>query len=229
MNRLLLVEDDELLGATVKLNLEAEGDEVEWVKSGQEAVDTACDRHCDLILLDIALPGLDGLSALGELRRKGISVPVLMLTVRADVSTKVAALEAGADDYVTKPFDMAELTARVSAMLRRSRAERQIPASRIIRVGEYEVNLETREAETREGVAILSEREAALLELLAQAGGQPLSRHDILDEVWGMDAYPTQRTVDNFLMRLRKFFERDPRHPRFILTVRGVGYRLVKR
>jgi DNA-binding response OmpR family regulator len=199
------------------------------VTSGREAVEAGHDRHFDLIILDIALPGLDGLAVLGELRRRGISVPVIMLTVRSDVSTKVSALEAGADDYLTKPFDMAELTARVSALLRRSRAERQIPASRIVRVGDYEVNLETREAQTRQGPVILSEREAALLELLAQAGGQPLSRHDILDEVWGMDAYPTQRTVDNFLMRLRKLFERDPRHPRFILTVRGVGYRLVQR
>jgi DNA-binding response OmpR family regulator len=223
---LLLAEDDELLGQMISLNLEAEGYQVSWIRDGQLASDAVLQQPFDLLVLDISLPGLDGLSLLRRLRQRELGLPVLMLTVRSDVDTKVEALEGGADDYVTKPFELAELLARVRALLRRSRAERQIPASQLVRIGPYEVNLETREAQSKEGTVVLSEREAALLDLLVRAGGKPLSRHDILDEIWGMDAFPTVRTVDNFLLRLRKLFEVDPRRPRHILTVRGVGYRL---
>ena len=226
MSKVLLVEDDELLGTTVRLNLESEGFEVDWVTRGDRAVERAEARRFDLVLLDIALPGLDGFGVLEALRADGSGVPVLMLTVRGEVEAKVRALEQGADDYLTKPFDMAELLARVKALLRRAQGERRIPAERIVMIGPHEVNLETREASTEQGKVVLSEREVAVLELLVRAGGQPLTRSDILDEAWGMDAFPTARTVDNFLMRLRKLFEEDPRHPRYILTVRGVGYRL---
>jgi two-component system, OmpR family, alkaline phosphatase synthesis response regulator PhoP len=227
MNRLLLVEDDELLGTMVKLNLEAEGDEVTWLVSGGAAVELASEQVFDLIILDIALPEKDGTTILRELRARGNNAPVLMLTARSEVSSKVGAFEIGADDYVTKPFELDELMARVHALLRRSRAERQVPAERILRIGRFSVDLDTRQATTRLGPQVLSEREVALLELLARAGGRPLSRHDILDEVWGMDAFPTARTVDNFLLKLRKLFEDDPRRPKHILTIRGVGYRLV--
>lgn len=226
MNRLLLVEDDTLLGTTVRLNLEAEGDEVTWLTRGGDALERALEQSFDLILLDIALPEKDGETILRELRSAGDNTPVLMLTARSDVSSKVEALTIGADDYVTKPFELDELLARVQALLRRSRAERQVPAERIVRIGRYRIDLDTRKATTRLGPTTLSEREVALIELLVQAGGRPLSRHDILDEVWGMDAFPTVRTVDNFFLKLRKLFEEDPRRPRHILTVRGVGYRL---
>lgn len=227
MNRLLIVEDDELLGSTIRLNLESQGYEVRWLKDGLEASQVLESSSYDLVLLDISLPGLDGISLLRQLRKAEINCPVLMLTVRSEIQTKVEAFEIGADDYLTKPFDVDELLARVAALLRRAQAERHIPSSHVIRIGQFEVNLETRQAETNLGSVVLSAREAELLGLLARAGGQPLSRNDILDEVWGMDAFPTERTVDNFLLRLRKLFEQDPKHPEHILTVRGVGYRLV--
>jgi two-component system alkaline phosphatase synthesis response regulator PhoP len=226
MNRVLFVEDDELLGSVIRMNLESEGHEVVWIDRGDTALEVMDTQRFDLIVLDIGLPGIDGLALLERIRRSGSGIPVLMLTARSDVRTKVEALEVGADDYLCKPFDVAELLARVRALLRRSRAEREVPSDRVLRIGRYEVDLETREATTREGRTVLSEREVAILALLARSSGRPLSRHDILDEVWGMDVFPTERTVDNFLSRLRKLFEDDPRDPRHILTVRGLGYRL---
>lgn len=226
MTRILLAEDDELVGSVVEVNLRGEGHEVTWIKRGDQVVAEASSQRCDLVVLDISLPGRDGIRVLRELRRQGVGTPVLMLTVRSDLETKVEAFELGADDYLCKPFDVPELLARIKALVRRSQAEREIPSDRVLRIGRYEVDLETREAQTRAGRVVLSEREAEILALLARADGRPLSRNDILDEIWGMDAFPTARTVDNFLARLRKLFEDDPRRPRHILTVRGVGYRL---
>jgi two-component system, OmpR family, alkaline phosphatase synthesis response regulator PhoP len=179
----------------------------------------------DLILLDIGLPGADGITVLAGLRRAGIGTPVLMLTARGDVATKVETLELGADDYLPKPFDVSELQARVKALVRRSRARREVPSSQVVRIGSFQVNLGNREALTNEGQVTLSEKEAAFLGLLVRADGQTLRRSDILDAVWGVDAMPTERTVDNLVLRLRKLFEPDPDAPRHILTVRGVGYR----
>ncbi|RME30226.1 MAG: DNA-binding response regulator, partial [Deltaproteobacteria bacterium] len=135
------------------------------------------------------------------------------------------ALEQGADDYLPKPFDVAELLARVTAIIRRSQGERVIPAKNILTIGRFRVNLATREAETLQGPQVLSEKEAGLLEFLARCRGEVVSRADILDEVWGMDATPTERTVDNFIVKLRKMFEPDPENPRHFITVRGRGYR----
>ncbi len=226
MSRILLVEDDELVGTMVRINLESEGHEVVWRRDGAQAQALAERETFDLLLLDISLPGKDGIGVLGGLRQAVVSTPVLMLTARSDVATKVQALDMGADDYLAKPFEVAELLARVQAVVRRSQALRELPAHRRVRVGAYEVNLETRDAESNEGPVALSEKEAAILGLLARAGGQPVSRADILEEVWGMDAFPSERTVDNFLLRLRKLFEPEPERPRHILTVRGQGYRL---
>jgi DNA-binding response OmpR family regulator len=148
-----------------------------------------------------------------------------MLTARSDVPTKVRTLGSGADDYLAKPFDVAELLARVAAILRRSQAERELPSDQLLRFDRYEVNLRTREATTNLGRVTLSEKEAAFLALLAKAQGEVLTRNDILDEVWGMDAMPTERTVDNLVLRVRKLFEPDAENPVHILTVRGTGYR----
>jgi len=225
MSRFLLVEDDELVGTMVSMNLQSTTDEVVWVKNGPDAVRTAQMRPFDLVLLDISLPGLDGIGVLQALRSRGVGTPVLMLTARFDVSSKVKAFDLGADDYLTKPFDVAELVARVHALLRRSRAERVVPSDKLLRFGSTTVNLATRQAHTNEGDLELNEKEAAILAILARSAPLPVSRADILEEVWGMGATPTERTVDNFLLRLRKLFEPDPAEPRHILTVRGTGYR----
>jgi len=227
VNHFLLVEDDELVGTMVSLNLRSEGHEVEWVTDGRDALKAVRLGAFDLILLDIGLPGLDGLEVLKELRRRGVGTPVLMLTARSEVDDKVSTLEIGADDYLTKPFEVSEMTARVRALVRRSQGQREVPADHVIRIGAAEVNLSTREGETAGGTMVaLSEKEAAILEVLARAGGQPVSRAEILDQVWGLEEYPTERTVDNFLLRLRRLFEPEPEHPKYILTVRGAGYRL---
>lgn len=224
---ILLIEDEELVGTMVRMNLENSGFKVEWCKDGGQAVEKMGSTPFDAILLDIALPGLDGMEILAEVRRRGIGTPVMMLTARGDVQSKVQALELGADDYLPKPFDVAELVARVKALVRRSQSDREIPSENIVRFGKYRINLETREASTNKGELVLSEKECAILGLLVRARGQVLSRSDILEEVWGMDATPTERTVDNFVLQLRKLFEPQVEKPRHFITVRGVGYRFV--
>jgi len=225
--RLLLVEDEELVGTMVRMNLESERYEVVWSRDGDEALKLASGDRFDLILLDIGLPGSDGMEVLKELRRLGIGTPVLMLTARSDVLTKVKALDLGADDYLAKPFNVTEMVARVQALIRRSQADREIPSDNVVKFGSYEINLETREALTNEGNVVLSEKETAFIKLLVQARGQVLRRSDILEEVWGMGVSPTERTVDNFVLRLRRLFEPEADKPRHIITVRGVGYRFV--
>jgi len=223
--KILLAEDEALIGTMVKMNLEREGFAVDWVADGERALQSAASQRFDLLIFDIRMPGRDGLELAREVRKKGIGAPILMLTLMSDTTTKVKALDRGADDYLTKPFDIAELLARVRALVRRSQADRQVPAHRVFRFGQYEINFETHSARGNEGLITLSEKEAGLMELFVRARGQVLSRLDILEEVWGMDANPTDRTVDNFILRLRKLFEPDPERPRHILTVRGLGYR----
>jgi len=227
--KLLLVEDEDLIGTMVRMNLEAEGYDVVWVKEGNEALEAAAKRRFDLILLDIGLAGTvsDGFEVLRSLRARGLGTPVLMLTARGEIGAKVEALHIGADDYLTKPFDIAELAARVRALVRRSQAERELPSGSVVRFGRYEINLETREALTNQGNVVLTEKETGLMRLLVSASGQPVSRADVLDHVWGMDVSPTDRTVDNIVLRLRRLFEPDHSRPRHIVTVRGVGYRFL--
>lgn len=222
--KILLVEDEDLVGTMVRLNLERAGYHVVWVRNGSAAEQAATDPF-DLILLDIALPGKDGLAVLRDLRAIGIGTPVMMLTARGDLSIKVDALDMGADDYLPKPFHVEEMVARVNALVRRSRSERAIPSDRLVYIGERQVNLETRRAQTEEGEVTLSEKEAALVKFLVRSRGRVLSRSDILDEVWGMDSSSGERTVDNFIVRLRKLFEPDPERPVHVITVRGEGYR----
>lgn len=227
MSRILLVEDDELVGTMVRMNLENVGHELRWCRDGLEAQGAALEDPYDLVLLDISLPGQDGYAVLRAMRGAGVGTPVLMLTARSDVGSKVMALDQGADDYLAKPFDIAELVARVRALVRRSTAERQLPASRVISFDRYRLDLDSRVAETNEGRVVLAEKEADIMALLVRSDGAVLSRADIIEEVWGLDAFPVERTVDNYLVRLRKLFEPDPRRPRHILTVRGAGFRFL--
>jgi len=227
MSRILLVEDDELVGTMVRMNLENHGHDLHWCRDGVHGLQVAGETPFDLVLLDISLPGNDGYAVLQGMRKQGLGTPVLMLTARSDVGSKVKALDMGADDYLAKPFDIAELVARVRALVRRSIAERQLPASRVIRFDRYRIDLDSREAETNEGRVVVGEKEAEILALLVRADGAVLSRADIIEEVWGLDAFPVERTVDNYLVRLRKLFEPDPRQPRHILTVRGTGFRFL--
>lgn len=225
--RILLVEDEDLIGSMVQLNMQAEGYDVSWARDGEQGLQQALDNRHDLIVLDVGLPKMDGEQVLKELRRAEVGTPVLMLTASADIDTKVRSFDLGADDYLTKPFEVEELMARVRALMRRSQADRELPSESLFRLGAFSINFETREAVSNEGALVLTEKETGLMQLFARTTPQVLSRATILDEVWGMDASPTERTVDNVILRLRKLFEEDPDKPVHIVTVRGQGYRFV--
>ncbi len=224
--RILLVEDDPLIGTMVRLNLEHEGFEVRWYKTGESALEVVEADRFDVILLDIGLPGMNGIDVARRIRKIGVNTPLLMLTARDDIDSKVHALDGGADDYLAKPFDMAELLARVRAHIRRSTGSLEVLTDAELRIGLATVSVERRALMTPDGQwHELSEKEVVLLQFLARNPGRALSRADILEEVWGMDATPTERTVDNFIVRLRRYVETEPDHPRHIVTVRGWGYR----
>lgn len=225
MYKILVTEDEELIATMLRLNLEREGYETEVFRDAESALARLATERFDLILMDIMLPGISGEEALAALRKRGVTTPVIMLTAKREVETKVAAFASGADDYLTKPFDMDELLARVQAIIRRSQGSRTLPSSRIISIGRFDVNLETRSAQTNEGTTALSEKEANLLSVFAQSPGKTLSRADILEEVWGMDVDPTLRTIDNFVVKFRKLFEENPERPKHFITVRSIGYR----
>jgi two-component system alkaline phosphatase synthesis response regulator PhoP len=223
--RILLVEDEALVADMVRLNLEHAGYKVDAVINGNDGLSRLCSQAYDLVLLDVMLPGIDGFEVARRGRAAGVQTPILMLTARGETPAKVQGFEAGADDYLTKPFAMPELLARVRALIRRHTSARGVPSSRELKFGAYSVNFDTREGVTNEGRVTLTEREAALLEYLAGHEGELLDRSELLENVWGMDRFPTARTVDNYVLRLRKLFEPDPEAPIYIQTVRGRGYR----
>jgi len=231
---ILIVEDEPLVSDMVSLNLEHAGYDVQACTTAEAALEHV--PNAALLILDRMLPGMDGLAFARHLRAAGVTTPILMLTARGEVAARVAGLDAGADDYLAKPFAMPELLARVRALRRRAQdaAPRPIPpaqtgsapgsAVRTLRFDKYTVNLNTREAMTNDGVEVLTETECQLLVYFHDHAGDMLSRADILESVWGMDKFPTARTVDNYVLRLRKLFEPDPENPRYLITVRGRGY-----
>lgn len=224
--RILLVEDDALIGTMVRLNLEQDGYEVDWHRSGEAGLEALQNTRFDALLLDIGLPGVSGIETVRGVRRLGVGTPILMLTARDDTGSKVAALDGGADDYLCKPFHMPELLARVRALIRRSQGSLEVPSDVAVPMGEAVFDAGRRALQTRDGTwHDLSDKEALLLEHLARHPGRALSRADILEVVWGMDVAPSERTVDNFIVRLRRWIEPDAERPRHILTVRGWGYR----
>lgn len=227
--RVVVVEDDALVRSLLVLNLRSAGHDV--VAAGSFAAGDAALATGDwaLAVLDVMLPGGDGFDLLRRARARGATQPVLMLTARTEVAARVRALDDGADDYLAKPFDVDELLARVRALLRRigapnGAAASAPPPSDLLTLGPYRARLDTGEADTREGRVVLTEKELRVLALFARAEDQPLSRADILEDAWGMDAFPTDRTVDNFILRLRRLFEPDPEHPVHFVTLRGRGY-----
>jgi two-component system alkaline phosphatase synthesis response regulator PhoP len=226
--RILLVEDEALVADMVRLNLEHAGFRVDAVVDGTVGLSRLRSGGYDLAVLDVMLPGLSGFDIVRRARAEGVATPVLLLTARGETQSKVTGFDAGADDYLTKPFVMPELVARVRALIRRHTAPRGVPSSRELKFGVYQVNFDTREAVTNEGRVTLTERECALLEYLAGHEGELLSRAELLENVWGMDRFPTARTVDNYVLRLRKLLEPDPEEPVYLQTVRGRGYRFTR-
>ena len=204
--------------------LEAEGYRALTAADGESGLKRALEEKPDLILLDIMMPKLDGYEVCAELRRLSNPVPVLMLTAKGQVEDRVTGLDAGADDYLVKPFSTEELLARVRALLRR--VQRHGKSAAKLRFGDVEIDLARQTAARGRKAIHLTAKEFAMLRLMAEAEGEPVTRERFLDAVWGYAAFPTTRTVDNHIASLRGKIERNPDEPRWIKTVHGVGYKL---
>jgi DNA-binding response OmpR family regulator len=221
MSRILIVEDDPTIAFGLKVDFETEGYVTAVEANGQRAVERARSDSFDLILLDVMLPGKDGFEVCRDLRRGGSRVPIILLTARTQEAEKVMGLDAGADDYVTKPFSPRELRARVRAVLRRS----EEPGTRVFRFGDSEVDFDRCEYR-RDGVPVeLTSLDFRLLSVFVENRGRCLKREQLLDKVWGRGACVTDRVVDNHIVALRKKIETDPALPRHLVSVRGMGYR----
>lgn len=222
--RVLVVEDEESLAVGLEFALRKEGFVVELARDGVAGLE-AGRRGPDLCVLDLMLPGCSGFEVLESLRREGHTFPVILLTALGQEIDKVRGLDLGADDYVTKPFGLAEFMARVRAHLRRAAPLPSGSAERFS-LGERNVDLKSLRVEGPGGPWELSVKEVDMLRLLYREQGTPVSRKRFLDELWGLDSYPTTRTVDQHVAKLRKKIEPDPKRPRYLLTVHGLGYRL---
>ncbi|MBI5267523.1 MAG: response regulator transcription factor [candidate division Zixibacteria bacterium] len=226
MKTILLVEDDRNLADGLILNLEAEGYQVVHVADGLGAFDTFAKGNFDIVLLDIMLPGKDGLSICKQMRQYGYTLPILFLTARDETEQKVEGLLAGGDDYITKPFDVQELLARMQGIFRRQ----AWLATEDTLSGSYEwdgrkIDFKTFQATGPGGAQVLTRKECMVVKYLVEREGQVVSRDQLLDAVWGYHIYPTNRTIDNFILKLRRIFEDDQKNPKYFETIRGVGYR----
>jgi DNA-binding response OmpR family regulator len=224
MERVLIIEDERPMLTALHDVLVTEGYRVLTAADGATGLDRAMKETPDLILLDIMLPKLDGYTLCAELRRLCNPVPILMLTAKGQVEDRVLGLDAGADDYLVKPFSTEELLARVRALLRRTR--RQAKALAKLKLADAEIDLIRQTAVRGRKTLHLTAKEFAMLRLMAESPGEPISRERFLDVVWGFTAFPTTRTVDNHIASLRAKIERNPDDPRWIKTVHGVGYKL---
>lgn len=224
MERILIIEDETPMRTALADVLEGEGYRALTAADGEIGLCKAVAEKPDLILLDIMMPRLDGFAVCAELRRLGNAVPVLMLTAKSQIEDRVTGLDAGADDYLVKPFSTEELLARVRALLRRARKQSRAPAR--LKLGDVEIDLARQTAGRGRRPIHLTAKEFAMLRLMAEAEGEPVSREKFLDVVWGYTAFPTTRTVDNHIASLRAKLEKNPDAPRWLKTVHGVGYKL---
>lgn len=220
---LLLVEDDSLLGASLADNFQMEGFNVDWLQDGNEALSIALKQMHDVIILDLMLPKRNGIEILKVIREKS-KIPVLILSARSSTSDRISGLEAGADDYLAKPFHFKELLLRVNALLKRRSQSHEIPDS--VRIGKAHFDLKSLTVEFEGKKDHLTEKELLLLKLLFVNSNKIVSRHKILDQVWGLTRSPSTRTIDNMIVKLRKWVESDPSNPNLIRSHRGIGYSL---
>jgi DNA-binding response OmpR family regulator len=233
--RVLIVEDERHLADGLRFNLEAEGYQVSVVETGEAAIEALAAEPdgFDVVVLDVMLPGKDGFTVMSEMRQAGQYVPTLMLTARGHPDDILQGFAAGADDYLTKPFDLAILIARISGLLRRrewlsaSLTAAPAPPPDVFIFGDKSVDFNRLELRVRAQVFPLTLMELGVLRYLIQHAGQPVSRKRMLEDVWGLREDTDTRAIDNFIVRLRRYMEDDPTRPRHVLTVRGVGYRFV--
>jgi DNA-binding response OmpR family regulator len=223
--KILVVEDDPALALGLCDALEFEGFAVVHAKTGREGVTFFEEARPDCVILDLMLPDLNGYQVCDQVRQKDALVPIIMLTARSQEADKIRGLDSGADDYVTKPFSVGELVARIRALFRRT--ARPAPLRKAFTIGDASIDPAAQTLILGGETQQLSFYEVKILELLLERAGQPVTRDEILDKIWGIEATPTNRTVDNFIVKLRKKIEPSPDRPKHILTVYGVGYKLV--
>lgn len=219
-----IIDDDEAVSRSLALNLELEKFKVVTASDGEAGLDLVRDKKPDLIVLDVMMPKKDGLQVCRELRNEGNSIPIILLTARSEEVDKVLGLELGADDYLEKPFGIRELIARIRAVLRRTHRDVTVDS---VSFGDVLIDFKAYKAQKAEETVELSAREYRLLQYLVAKNGNVATRDELLDEVWGYNSYPSTRTVDNHIAKLRQKIEVDVNQPRHILTVHGVGYKFV--
>ncbi len=226
--RILLVEDEEHLVELIQLNLELEGYKVKVASDGKQALKLFKEQRFNLLVLDIMLPYIDGIQVCETIRLTDAQIPILMLSAKHTGQDRITGLKAGADDYLVKPFNLEELLLRVQILVKRSLSSGNIGLSEYS-FGENWVNFETFEFKGINGQSgILSNREMKLLKLLIEKKNEVISRDLILEMIWGVDVYPSTRTIDNYLLNFRKYFEQNPKTPRYFHSVRGVGYKFAE-
>ena len=222
--RILLVEDEEQIQKLLKYNLEAEGYEVIALSDGKSALEVLEKQHFDVLLLDIMLPEVNGLQICEQVRLVNKTVGIIMVSAKDTTSDKIKGLKTGADDYITKPFNLEELLLRVNNLAYRS-VEKHANTTTNYKFGTNSIDFESFEAVGVHGNFKLTQKEVMLLKLLIERKNQVVSRQQILQTVWGYDVFPTTRTIDNFILAFRKYFETDPRNPRHFKSIRSVGYK----
>jgi two-component system alkaline phosphatase synthesis response regulator PhoP len=224
---ILLVEDEENLHEALKLNLELEGYSVSSARDGAEALRIVEEEHLDLIILDIMLPEVDGITVAENIRIRNLDTPILMLSARNTSADRILGLKKGADDYLTKPFDLEELLLRVSKLIEKNlRLNDRPKINDLYTFGSNRIDFKAQQAFDANGALIeLTKKETMLLKLLIENKNEVVTRERILNIVWGYQVYPTTRTIDNFILNFRKYFENDSRQPRYFHSVRGVGYK----
>ena len=226
---ILLVEDEEHLLKTIQLNLELEGYTVSTATNGIEALKEFRKGEFNLIVLDVMLPEMNGFDVCEQIRKENTKVPLLFLTAKGSSSDKIQGLKLGADDYLTKPFNLEELLLRVQILLKRGNLQAESKKQlETYSFGGNSINFITYEIEGINGTTQLSKKEIALLKLLIERKGEVISREEILDSVWGKDAYPSSRTIDNYILAFRKYFEKNQRDPLHFNSIRGVGYKFTE-
>ncbi len=228
MIKILVVEDEQHMLSGLKDNLEFEGYEVDTANDGKQGLNKIIHTEYDLILLDVMLPNISGFDICKKARREGVETPIIFLTAKSEEIDKVIGLESGGDDYITKPFSLRELLARVKAVLRRTQGRKdQSLVTDNIEIGNLTVNFDTYSAFLKKEAVKLSFKEFEILHYLYKRKNGTVTRDSLLDEVWGFDYQPTPRTIDNFILKLRQKIEDDPNNPKYIITIHGIGYKLL--
>ena len=223
--KIVIIEDEKNMVAGLKFNLEARGYQVLAAYDGESGCQTALKERPDLVILDLMLPKRDGYDVCKELKKKLPDLPIIMLTAKSQEADVVLGLELGADDYITKPFSVLELMARIKAVLRRAKSGMRIPER--CRFGDVEINFRKYTAKKKRKPVVLSPREYEILKYFIERRGEVVSRDDLLNAVWGYDSFPTTRTVDTHMAKLRQKIEEDPHQPRHLITIHGVGYKFL--